>query len=99
MARKVSTQAAQAFAADKNFKQGATAVYVSNGFTHLELHGHLIARKGKKGIEITNAGYFTNVTKERLNALPGVYIQQKGGKGKWYLNGERWDGQWIKIKQ
>lgn len=41
------------------------------------------------------AGYATVTTKERLNALEGVGIQQK--KGKWYLNGVEWNGEWIKV--
>lgn len=40
-------------------------------------------------------GFFTNTTKERLNALPGVNIVQK--LGKWYLNGVLWDGTLTNI--
>lgn len=36
-------------------------------------------------------GWATPPTKERLNALDGVSIQQK--KGKWYLNGVEWSGE------
>lgn len=63
---------------------------------HLYLFGNLIARKDIDGVlHITNAGWPTNTTKERLNALPGVSISQK--KGIWYLNGEKWGGNWVKI--
>jgi len=47
-------------------------------------------------LEISNCGWFTNTTRERLNGLPGVNISQR--KGIWYLNGEVWDGSLKKIK-
>ena len=35
---------------------------------------------------------------KRLNGLNGVYIEGPYQKGeKWVLNGEAWDGDWIKI--
>lgn len=46
-------------------------------------------------LEITNAGWATNTTKERLNGIPGVSISQR--KGIWYLNGKEWGGKFIKI--
>lgn len=69
-----------------------------NDFTNgkqLLLHNNLIAEHRTDGLWITNAGWPTRTTKERLNALPNVYIQQK--KGKWYLNGDEWDGDWIRV--
>lgn len=48
-------------------------------------------------IIITNAGWFSNTTKERLSALPGVHISQK--KGEWYLNDELWDGKPTVIER
>lgn len=48
---------------------------------------------------ITNCGWQTNTTKDRLNgigALAGFGIYQK--KKKWYLNGEEWDGEWVRIQ-
>ena len=59
------------------------------------LHENEIARKTEGGIEITNCGWFTKTTKERLNGLAGVNINQKDFQ--WYLNGREWDGKWIKI--
>jgi len=63
----------------------------------LELFGNEIAAADSRdgSIYITNAGWQSNTTKERLNGLPGVSISQQ--KGKWYLNGELWDGKWTKI--
>lgn len=69
-----------------------------NDFTNgkqMYLFNNLIAEHKDDGLWITNAGWQTKTTKERLNALPNVYIQQK--KGKWYLNGEEWEGQWIRV--
>lgn len=47
-------------------------------------------------LSISNCGWFTPTTKERLNALPNVSIQQKNFV--WYLNGSEWDGNKITIK-
>jgi hypothetical protein len=44
---------------------------------------------------ISNCGFFTNTTKERLNAIPNVRIYQRDFK--WYLNGKEWDGNAIRI--
>ena len=62
----------------------------------LYLHGHLIAKADHNGLQITNAGYFTNTTKERLNGLPHVHIHQKNFE--WYLNGELWNGEWKYVQ-
>tara|TARA_R110001583_G_scaffold67531_6_gene193116 strand:- start:710 stop:1027 length:318 start_codon:yes stop_codon:yes gene_type:complete len=52
--------------------------------------------KRKKVLKITNAGWKSNTTKERLNALEGVHIHQK--QGVWYLNGDKWNGELTQIK-
>lgn len=72
-----------------------TQVTTSNGITKLFLFGNLIAVKENGVTRISNAGWESNTTKERLNALHGVHIQQK--KGVWYLNGEEWNGSWKQI--
>lgn len=59
------------------------------------LHGNKIAEKRDGALWITNAGWSTTTTKERLNALHGVSITQKNFV--WYLNGKEWDGEWIKV--
>ena len=67
----------------------------------MALHGNDIARieedyeNEKTTIYVTNAGWFSNTTKERLNGIPGVRVYQK--KGKWYLNDKEWDGAWQAI--
>tara|TARA_R110000751_G_scaffold201895_3_gene306574 strand:- start:272 stop:649 length:378 start_codon:yes stop_codon:yes gene_type:complete len=47
-------------------------------------------------LTISNCGWFTPTTKERLNALPDVDIIQRNFK--WFLNGEEWNGDKIDIK-
>ena len=63
---------------------------------NLRLFGNLIAYHKDGTIYISSAGYRTVTTKDRLNGLPGVNIQQK--KGVWYLNGQPWGGNWKAIK-
>lgn len=63
----------------------------------LFLHGNAIARHGENGIEISNAGWKSNTTKERLNGLPGVNVHQKNFV--WYLNGKEWDGDWVTVNK
>lgn len=86
------------------FKSGNTEVHDFGWYTALYLHGNKIAemqytghgKEAKKTLYVTNAGWPTNTTKERLNGLPGVHIQQI--KGKWYLDGKEWDGKLIDVK-
>lgn len=84
--RKVTEQMINAFI---NHEHKTVGNSHTNGTT-LFLHGNAIAWHEKGKICITNAGWFSNTTKERLNAIPGVSICQK--KGDWYLNGNLWNG-------
>lgn len=59
------------------------------------LWDNMIAEYRNDGLWITNAGWPSATTKERLNGLPYVYIIQK--KGQWYLNGHAWDGEWVHV--
>lgn len=104
--RKVTQNAVNAFMCNSPFAQGNTTVTVVKGKTQLFLHGNLIAERNSKGaISITNAGWFSNTTKERLNGvlnMVGIRLQQK--KRTWYLIGDipkgpvrQWDGKMIKI--
>ena len=101
--RKITQTIVSAFNAGNNKTTGNDSVQsvynpaTKQNETQLFLHGNLIAIKNSIGqLFITNAGWFSNTTKERLNALNGVHIQQK--KGIWYLNGIEWDGKLIEIK-
>jgi predicted ATP-binding protein involved in virulence len=97
--RKITEKAVSAFMSDFTFNEANTTVSLgvnSDGkHTFLQLHGNTIAKKVNGKLFITNCGWFTNTTKERLNAIPGVSICQK--KGNWYLNGNLWDGKLIEI--
>jgi hypothetical protein len=94
--RQVTKESINAF---NNNSQGSfggnTRIVVDNEATKLYLFDNLIAVKENNVIRISNAGWESNTTKERLNALSGVNIVQK--KGTWYLNGNEWSGDWIAI--
>jgi hypothetical protein len=64
--------------------------------TTLFLHDNAIAKWDEEGrLWVTNAGWKSATTKERLNGIPGVKVYQKDFT--WYLNGWRWNGQWVRI--
>ena len=91
--RKISIDAAKAFAENKNFNRANTMVCTNNFCgreTSLYLHGNLIAQKKGKKLFVQNCGFFTKTTKERLNAL-GLDITQRNFK--WFLRGREWNGQ------
>lgn len=98
--RKITQEAVYAFENDIAYKSGNTTVKDGAMF----LHGNKIAEfeslfknDGNRNINITLAGWNTNTTRERLNGLNGVRVTTK--KGQAYLNGEKWDGEWITIKR
>jgi len=90
--RKITSDVVGAFM----LKQARTVGNSHTDGSSLYLHGNEIAKHTDDGIMITNAGWSSNTTKERLNAIPGVSISQKNWA--WFLNGNEWDGSWILIK-
>lgn len=67
------------------------------GNASMYLFGNKIAVFSADGIlYISNAGWFSKTTKERLTDIPGVRISQRNWQ--WYLFGELWDGRWIGLK-
>lgn len=95
---KLTEQSVRAFLMNKKFKKGNMQVEVLEHKSILRLHNNPIAYKynNPEGtIEVQNCGWFTRTTKERLNAIPGVYVNQKNFY--WYLNGEQWNGNLVKI--
>lgn len=94
--RKITNNVTNAFENNSPFRSGNDEVKVSTESTQMLLHGNLIAEKVKGVLYISNCGWQTNTTKERLNGLSGVSICQK--KGVWYLNGVAWDGKRIAVK-
>ena len=67
--------------------------------TKLYLYGNLIAYKKYSSLVISNCGWFSKTTKERLNGLldsigfNGIY--QK--KFEWFLADKKWNGNPVKI--
>lgn len=93
-------EAVYAFENARKFKKGNMSVEVLPNVTIMRLHGNAIAysyNDPERTLSISNCGWFTNTTKERLNGLKGVHITQKNWQ--WYLNGEQWDGKLIDVKQ
>jgi hypothetical protein len=96
--KKLTKDSVAAFLSAKKFKRGNTSVEVLPNVTILKLHGNPIAYKyndPEGTISVQNCGWFSNTTKERLNALPNVEIKQKNWN--WYLNGSKWDGNLIEV--
>ena len=95
--RKVSGLASKALMSYKKFKRGNTKVEVdSEGAAYLYLFGNLIAcHEADGGLKITAAGHMSVTTKDRLNALPHVFIQQRDFV--WYLNESQWNGEWAIV--
>ena len=81
------------------FNQGSTQVVVRPNVTVMLLHGNEIAYRyndPERTISITNRGWFSTTTKDRLNAIEGVNVAQRSKT--WYLNGKGWDGKLIDVK-
>ena len=96
--RKITKESVGAFLNAKTFNKANMQVEVLPNVTLLKLHGNIIAylyNDPNKTLSITNCGWFSNTTKERLNALPNVSISQKNWD--WYLNDKLWDGKLIDI--
>ncbi len=94
MARKVALNAAQALKARKKMTSHNTKVVVDeNGNAHMYLFGNRIAVYTKDNrLFITNAGWDTMTTRNRLSELTSTRITRRGG-----LNGVEWDGRWVEI--
>lgn len=97
MARQITIESCNAFMSAREFNKANMSVTVEDNKVKMFLHGNLIARRdvGSNDIQITNAGWFSTTTKERLNGLPGVSVFQK--KGVWFLNNVEWNGEWTRV--
>lgn len=101
--RKITSKSANVFLARGNMsKQNMIIETIQEPHTtttKMYLHGNEIARiEGRHEnakMYICDGGYQSNTTKERLNGLPGVRVNQKDWQ--WYLNGEKWDGEFTLI--
>lgn len=94
----ITEKSVQAFMNAKPFKRDNTEVVVLPNVTILKLFGNEIAYRyndPERTLSVTNCGWFSKTTKERLNGIPNVSIRQS--KGLWYLNGEYWDGKLTDV--
>jgi len=96
--RKITTKAVTAFLAGRSFRSGNMAVSLGgfDGFNvSMYLHGNLIAERNAQTVRITDAGWQTTTTKDRLNGLLdtlglGRIYQQDFT---WFIgDGESWNG-------
>ena len=81
-----------------NAFQNSRSLTIGNSRTNGEslwLFGNKIAEIKRDGLWITNAGWDSSTTKERLNGLSGVNIVQR--RCTWFLNGLEWDGRWTHV--
>ena len=96
MSRKITQESVRAFHTSQKFNKSNMSVEITeDGQTLLKLHGNTIAGRDADGVWITDAGWPTRTTFERLNGFDDVYVNTK--KGQTYLNGEEWDGKKVYI--
>ena len=94
--RKITKEAVNKFLSREPFKKSNMEVDQCYGQFRLKLHGNTIAVLDELGVlSVSNAGWASNTTKERLNGIPGVRVHQKNWT--WFLNGQEWDGGWKRI--
>ncbi len=83
--RKITAQSATAFQQGYKFKSSNTEVKVTDTGAELYLHSNLIAVRKEGRLSISLAGWGTPTTRERLNGIDGVSLNQKDYCQ--YLNG------------
>lgn len=96
--RKITEESVDAFMNARKFKKANMEIEVLPNVTVMKLHGNPIAFRyndPERTLSITDAGWSSNTTKERLNGIPNVSIQQKNWE--WFLNGDKWDGDMIDV--
>jgi hypothetical protein len=88
--RKITKEIGEAFFKNKQKSIDNTTCTGNEIF----LHGNKIVKRDDNGdIWITTAGWPTTTTKERLKFFCRVYTS----KGELFLNGQEWDGSWIRL--
>ena len=96
MSRKITQESIDKFLSRETFKKSNMEVDQCYGQYRLKLHCNTIAVLDEFNmLSISNAGWESNTTKERLNGLPHVRIHQR--KFQWYLNGNEWNGEWTRV--
>ena len=97
--RKITRESVMAFMEARPFKKDNMTIEVLPNVTIMSLFGNRIAYRYNdpdRTLSITTCGWKSATTKERLNAIPGVYIRQI--KGKWLLNDVEWEGGLTDVK-
>lgn len=61
------------------------------------LHNKEIIKKANGQVWITTANWNTATTKERLRGLGPNIVRVGTSKGKLFLNGREWNGDWIEV--
>jgi len=99
--RKITRDAVRAFTSGRCFYRANTQVVAPTPEYDavLFLHGSAIARRKGDTLEVSDGGWQTLTTKERLNGLPGVSVNQKDWV--WYLNDREWNHEatWQPVEQ
>jgi hypothetical protein len=94
--RKITSEAVDKFLSKTPFKKSNMQVEQVGSTFRLKLHNNTIASIDEFNmLSISNAGWRSNTTKERLNGLPNVRINQKNWN--WFLNGQEWNGEWTRV--
>ena len=78
--RKITQETIEHFYNAKKFNKANMQIEVLPNVTIMKLHNNAIAylyNDVKRTLSITNCGWQSNTTKERLNSLSGVSIYQK----------------------
>lgn len=81
-----------------NAFQNSRSLRIDNSRTDGEslwLFDNKIAEIRRDGLWITNAGWDSRTTNERLNGLSGVSVSKR--RGVLLLNGREWDGRWVHV--
>ena len=108
--RQITEQSIAAFLNAEEFSKQNMIVEVLPNVTILKLHNNPIAylyNDPEKTLSITNAGWKSNTTKERLNGLINEYLGYPNCIGRginqknfvWYLDGKEWNGKLTDIKK
>ncbi len=101
--RKITEQSVKAFFNAERYNKNNTRIKVLDNVTVFLLHENPIAFRyndPNRTLSISNCGWFSNTTKERLNGIlshighAGIY--QKNFS--WFLDGEKWNGDLTDIK-
>jgi len=97
--RKITEEAVNNFYNKRNWKKKNTEIAVLDNVVLMELHRNKIAQLEDDVLSITNAGWDTKTTRERLNGLDNGEFKVRINKynGLCYLNNEPWDGKWKQI--